>query len=63
MSLILDLDPAHLLSVQAESPEETWANSPDMESDRETVWDVAMEVYRGDELDHQLDGQVRICLV
>lgn len=55
MCSVAKLDLASLLSVQAESPEETWANPRDMESDRETVLDGEMEmVYPDDEMENQV---------
>jgi hypothetical protein len=55
MSLVAKLDLANLLSVQAESPEETWANPRDTESDPETVLDGEMEmVYPEDEKENQV---------
>ena len=56
MRLIVNLDPANLLSVQAESPAETWANRRDKETDGATVLDVEMEtvVYPDDEMEHQV---------
>lgn len=55
MSLVAKLDLANLLSVQAGSPEETWANPRDTESDQETVLDGEMEmVYPEDEKENQV---------
>jgi hypothetical protein len=69
MSLVAKLDLANLLSVQAESREETWANHRDTESDRETVLDGEI-VYPGGEMENQIrtylvsaGSQLRTCRV
>ncbi|HEX7334098.1 MAG TPA: hypothetical protein VF290_21510 [Pyrinomonadaceae bacterium] len=56
MRVIVDLDLAHHLLVQAETPAERTANLRDMESDPATVLDAEMEmvVYPDDEMGNQV---------